>query len=211
MIDGLQIRPARKEECETIARFYQMSSDGVADYIWTKLAEPGENPIEVGARRYARENTEFSYQNCWFATLEDKPIAMLFAFHMAVDPTYEESDPVLQHYAKLEEDCSYYISGVAVEPEHRGKRIGQMLMGKAHTEATNARLERISLLVFEQNEGAVRLYEKLGFKVIGRADVYPHELIHFTGEVLLMSREAIKPKMWLGTPKKLKGGDHEAG
>lgn len=99
-----------------------MSSAGVADYIWSKLAEAGESLIDVGARRYARENTEFSYQNCRFATLDDEPVGMLFAFPMQVDPDYMEDDPVLAPWPVLEEDNSYYISGVAIDDKFRGKR-----------------------------------------------------------------------------------------
>jgi hypothetical protein len=40
---------------------------------------------------------------------------------------------------------------------------------------------------FEQNEEAVRLYERKGFEIIDRARVVPHESIRYTGEVLLMT------------------------
>jgi hypothetical protein len=49
------IRPARKSECLRIAELYRISSDGVADYIWTKLAQPGEDILDLGRRRYERE------------------------------------------------------------------------------------------------------------------------------------------------------------
>jgi hypothetical protein len=58
------IRPARKSECRRIAELYRIASDGVADYIWTKLAQPGEDILDVGRRRYEREGTPFSYENC---------------------------------------------------------------------------------------------------------------------------------------------------
>ncbi len=48
----------------------------------------------------------------------------------------------------------------------------------------------VSLLVFEQNEKAVKLYERNGFGVIDRATVVPHESIRYTGEVLLMNSAA---------------------
>ncbi len=57
-------RPARKEDCPTIAALYSMSSSGVADYIWSKNAKPGETILTVGRRRYEREESSFSYNNC---------------------------------------------------------------------------------------------------------------------------------------------------
>jgi hypothetical protein len=44
------LRPARKSDCRRIAELYRISSDGVADYIWAKLAEPGEDVLDVGRR-----------------------------------------------------------------------------------------------------------------------------------------------------------------
>ena len=41
-------------------------------------------------------------------------------------------------------------------------------------------------LVHLQNTGAVRLYERYGFVLVDRASVVAHELIHYTGYVLLM-------------------------
>ena len=67
MTEPVALRPARRDEARTIAGLFRICSGGVADYVWAKLAEPGESLIDVGARRYARENAEFSYQNCTMA------------------------------------------------------------------------------------------------------------------------------------------------
>jgi hypothetical protein len=62
----LDIRPATVGDARTIAEFYQLCSGGVADYIWSQLAEPGGDLLDVGTRRYAREGVPFSYQiSCW--------------------------------------------------------------------------------------------------------------------------------------------------
>ena len=45
---------------------------------------------------------------------------------------------------------------------------------------------KISLVVFEQNTGAKRLYDRLGYVEVAREPVYPHPLIHHTGDALLM-------------------------
>jgi hypothetical protein len=99
-----RFRPARKQDCAKIAALYRISSDGVADYIWTKLAAPGEDILDVGRRRYEREGTAFSYQNCTIAEIRGEVAGMLVAFPMRVDPSHVETDPVLAPYSKLEED-----------------------------------------------------------------------------------------------------------
>ena len=49
-------------------------------------------------------------------------------------------------------------------------------------------LQKLSLIVFEQNAGAKRLYERLGYREIDRRKITPHPLIHFTGDAILMSK-----------------------
>ena len=183
------IRPARKDECRTIASLYSISSDGVADYIWSKLAKPGEHILDVGQRRYEQEDSPFSYRNCHVVEQSSEILGMLVAFPMHVDADQVETDPVLVPYSRLEEDNSYYICGVAFYPEHRGKGLGTRLMALAETHAREEGFDKLSLVVFEQNEGAARLYQRLGYRQVAREPVVPHELIHYTGDALLMVKQ----------------------
>jgi len=180
------IRPARKSECRRIAELYRISSDGIADYIWTKLSPPGEDILDVGRRRYEREGTPFSYENCKLVELEDSVVGMLVAFPMEVDEEYEETDPILAPYGVLEEDQSYYICGMAVDEKHRGKGIGTMLLEEAERTGKRLGFAKLSLIVFEQNDRARRLYARHGFVEARRHPVVPHPLIHYTGDALLM-------------------------
>jgi len=185
-MDNLVFRPARKQDCPTIASLYSISSDGIADYIWSRLAAPGEDILQVGQRRYEREDTAFSYQNCTIVEKSSKIIAMLVAFPMHVSQGNVESDPVLEPYSKLEEDNSYYICGMAVFPEYRGAGIGTRLLALAEEQATDLGYGKTSLIVFEQNTGARNLYERRGYREVARQAVYPHPLIHYSGDAILM-------------------------
>ena len=171
-------RPADVADSRTIAELFRHSSGGVADYIWQQLAEPGESLLDVGERRYARENTPFSYQNCIMAVRQGSIVGMMHAFLM------EES--VLRPFAELEVPNSLYISSMSVFPAFRCCGVGSELLALARAEARADGINSLSLLVFEQNQGAVRLYERSGYRVVGQRDVVPHELIRYTGEVLLM-------------------------
>jgi ribosomal protein S18 acetylase RimI-like enzyme len=182
-------RPATKADCGKIAELYSISSDGVADYIWTSLAEPGQDIYEVGRQRYERAGTAFSYENCTIADLDGEVAGMLVAFPMHVDPDAVQSDPVLAPYAKLEEDASYYVCGIAFFPEYRGRGLGTKLMELAEQHARENGFRKLSLIVFEQNEGAKRLYDRLGYVEVRREPVYPHPLIRCTGDAILMVRE----------------------
>ncbi len=184
--DSVSFRRAARADCLTIARLYQISSDGVADYIWSQLAAPDEDLLDVGRRRYEREDTLFSYKNCLLAESDGATIGMMVAFPLFIGPEEEQPDPVLAPYAKLEEDESYYICGVALFPQARGKGVGSQFMALAEQAAREHGLQKTSLIVFERNTGAKRLYDRLGYKEVARETVYPHPLIHYDGDALLM-------------------------
>ncbi len=189
------IRAATKDDCYRIAELFRIASGGVADYVWSTLAPqyPGLTPLEVGARRYAREGTAFSYENCVVAERAGEVIGMLHAYPMEGEPQPEGAenhvDPILQPYAKLEVRGSFYLSAMAVLPRDRGKGLGTRMLLIASDLARQKGSGKLSLLAFEQNAAAVRFYERNGFEVVGRAPVVPHELIGHRGDVLLMAAE----------------------
>jgi len=189
-MNNLTFRPANKTDCRAIASLYSISSDGVADYIWSKMAGPGEDILDIGQQRYERENTLFSYQNCTLAMVNDAIAGMLVAFPMWTDgDAVADTDPVLAPYSQLEEDASYYVCGVALFPEFRGQGIGSQFMQMAEDATRDQGLDKLSLVVFEQNEGARRLYDTLGYQEVSRAAIVPHPLIHYSGDALLMVKQ----------------------
>ena len=56
------------------------------------------------------------------------------------------------------------IQNVGIDPAHRGKGLGSILLSKAAAGFCAVGLERMHLEVTTENTGAVRLYERLGFK-----------------------------------------------
>ena len=188
LISGILFRPAEKADCRTIAQLYSISSDGISDYIWTKLAETGEDIIDVGQRRYEQEDSVFSYKNCTVALSGEQIIGMLVAFPLftGVGEAVDEIDPVLAPYSRLEEDNSYYICSMSVLPEFRGQGIGQTFLAIADQQAMEQDLEKLSLIVMEENEGALRLYLKHGYREVAREDVVSHPLIRCSGSAMLM-------------------------
>ena len=188
----ISFRPARKEECRTIAMLFSMASDGVAEYVWTKCAKPGEDILDAGERRYSGESSQFSYRNCIVAESGGKIAGMMAAFpmHRPDDPGASgETDPVLAPYGRLEQYDSYYISGMALFPEYRGMGIGTKFLEIAEEKAAQLSLPQLSLIVFEDNGGALRLYRHRGFYEIMREPVAPHPLIKYSGQALLMVKD----------------------
>ncbi len=187
---NVSFRPALRSESRIIAQLYSTASDGVADYIWTQLTEPGEDILDVGARRYARDDSQFSYKNCTMAELNGEVAGMMVAYPMEDTPQpAPDMDPVLRPYAILEQPGSYYICGVAILPQCRNHGVGSQFIDIAQRDALTRNLMQLSLIVFEHNADAKRLYDRNGFYEIARQPVVPHPLIHHTGDALLMVKE----------------------
>jgi len=62
----------------------------------------------------------------------------------------------------------YYISNVAVYPEFRGNHLGTNLLLKMEEEAKRYGVEKIALDVYVDNQGAIKLYNRLGYSVVGK-------------------------------------------
>lgn len=172
------------------------SSDGLAAYIRSRLATADDDsPLDIGTRRYARDGVTFSWQNCLIAERDGAVAGMLHSFPMeAPTPDAEpESDPVLRPYGELEDAGSFYVSGLAVEPAHRGADIGAALMDAAGTRAATPGLDRVSLICFEANEIALGLHRRRGYGEIARRAIVPHPVLHCAeGDAILLVK-SIKP------------------
>lgn len=63
------------------------------------------------------------------------------------------------------EGGEFYIDTIAVDPKHQGKGIGKNLISEVINHAKSLKFDKVGLLV--SNADAKRLYEKLGFEVVG--------------------------------------------
>jgi len=195
MTDKLTYRPAKASDSRFIAEMVEISSDGVALIEWTSAVQvAGERTaIDIGAELYSSDDGDYSYRNCCLAEVSGRPAGLLLSFPMharnaeeaAPSPPFDGSD-VFAPYKYLEAPNTWYVCGVAVVPGYRGLGIGTALMAIARNQAREHGYDRLSLVVFEENAAAVRLYQRLGYEIIDRAPVVPHPLIRFGGDALLM-------------------------
>lgn len=67
-------------------------------------------------------------------------------------------------------DEEYELIKMAVAPEHRGKKFGNMLLEKCITKAKEVTASKIILFSNSNLQTAIRLYEKFGFKHVDVID-----------------------------------------
>jgi ribosomal protein S18 acetylase RimI-like enzyme len=76
--------------------------------------------------------------------------------------------------SRVKDDVGH-ITQVCVLPEHRGKQIGESLIGLCTQELRSRNFSALSLTVTEGNTKAVGLYLRLGFDVKRRFDAFVWE------------------------------------
>jgi len=67
------------------------------------------------------------------------------------------------------------VTTVAVRPDAARRGIGRALIERLHAAAREAAVEVIGLEVSERNPAARALYERLGYRVVGRRAKYYHD------------------------------------
>ena len=186
----ITLRPARREEARLIGAFFQIASDGMANHTWAQLAEPEEELLDVAERRFQREHVDFSYQNARFAVSGERIVGMVHAYPI-VEPVpspveLATMDPVLRPLAALDIPGSYYIAALAVDPARRNAGVGSRLLTAAEAEGRERGYSLASLAVFSTNQGALRLYQRLGYREVGRRTLAQSEHFRLQGEALML-------------------------
>ena len=186
---AVEFRSAVRADAREIARLFQISSEGASDYIWSQIAEPGQDLLDVGAIRYARDDVDFSYQNCLIAEADGQVIGMMHSYAMRHDPlAVPTADPVLAPYADMEVPDTLYISSLALHEGWRNRGLGKQFLAHAQERADRLGLNGLSLIDYAANTGARRFYERHGFGIVKTCQVTPHPMIRVTGDAYLMHR-----------------------
>lgn len=188
------IRRATPDDALPLAELINQAGEGIPLWLWSQAAQEGQTPLDVGMERARREEGGFSYRNASVMEVDGNVAGMVLGYRQSdeMDETEEcEGAPeFLKPLIVLE--CrapgTFYVNALATYPEHRSKGFGSRLMAEAERLAQEQETDTLSLIAFEQNEGAVRLYKRLGFDVVDKHELIPHESFDSTGYELLMTR-----------------------
>lgn len=163
------IRAANLQDARDLAYLINEAGEGLPEYFWSQdpSVKAGEmHAWELGAKRAARDEGDFSWRNAWVAERDGKVVAMLLGFVIPPqDIDLAELPEIVRPMVKLEQQAagSWYINAIAVKPELRGAGLGGELLKLAHALAFRAGCKEVSLQNFTSNARARRLYEALGF------------------------------------------------
>ena len=167
----MKLRDARRSDCAELARLVDLAGEGLPCYHWQQIAEPGQDPWEVGCERATRETGSFSYRNGVVAEVDGKIAGALVGYPLATEPEAIDTEGTPRMWIPLLELESiaagtWYINTVAVFTEARGLGVGSKLMQWAEQTASDLGLRGTSLIVSDANRGARKLYDRLGYKEV---------------------------------------------
>jgi ribosomal protein S18 acetylase RimI-like enzyme len=131
--------------------------------------------IPIFERFVAQDNNQYSYQNMLVYCLEEEVVGVINGydgkrFSDLRSPFLSYLHDELQITIPDEAETAageYYIDALSVSSDYQGKGIGKKLILHLIENAKEEGFEKIGLLVGTDNDDAKRLYESLGFSVVG--------------------------------------------
>ena len=193
MSGSLMLRAARKDDARALAELIDIAGEGFGTYLWSQAAGPGETALDVGMRRAQRDEGGFSYRNATVAEIDGNIAGLLLGYRLA-DP-YDTGDlerlpALVRPLVELESvaPASWYVNALAAFPEFRNKGLGTRLLAEAERIARKAKAPSLSIIVAEANEGAKRLYLRIGYAEAARRRLVPFPGLPHGGDWLLLTK-----------------------
>lgn len=154
-----------------LAVLVDIAGEGAANWLWHSLARPGQSALEVGRERARRAEGGFSYRHATLAEIGGEIAAGLIVYPL--DDPYDltglgDMPPLAQPLVRLEAQApgSWYVNVLATFPEFRGQGIGAKLLAIAEEKAREAGANTASIIVGSWNAGAIRLYQRAGYRTV---------------------------------------------
>ena len=192
----VEYRAARKEDSYRIAELDYIASGGASEYLFHGLV-PGSTPIQVVAYGLENDCYPYSYRSAIVAESNSEVIGMSLSFSAEFHCINDEMRRLfpserLEHFKEFfsaRVDNSYLIDAICVDQEYRNKGIGGKLVKKTIEKAHGKEFSLLSVLVFADNQKAIRFYTAHGFTTVREVALKEHELIPHKGGCLLMKAD----------------------
>ncbi len=181
-----------------LVAFVDMAGEGFASYFWSTMAEAGQSPIEIGRQRALRNTGSFSWLNAHIAEVDGQVAGALVGYVIddPVDPADIARTPeLLLPLVELEAEAPghWYVNVLAVHPEFRRHGVGAALLAHADDLGRQAGTRGMAIIVASENDRAVRLYEKVGYRQAARRPLRPFPGAKRGGDWLLLTKPHSSP------------------
>jgi len=193
----MKIQNASKANAADLAYLINLAGEGIPKYLWSAMAEEGQDPMDIGEMRASREEGGFSYRNARVCVGKSRVKGMIISYKQP--DTYsiqdiEDYPEILRPLVLLESKApgSWYINALATFEQYRGMGIAQTLLREAQAKAISEGVSEMSLIVASENLRAKGLYEYLGYESKSSLPVVMYSGCLHGGEWLLMTKNLKK-------------------
>jgi ribosomal protein S18 acetylase RimI-like enzyme len=178
----LHIRPARSGDADFVAKIMYATMGSLADYLFEQDVPAIEAAL---VKLFSRNAGRFGYRITVIAESAGVPVGMLVScagmeLNRINLKTFPQFFPVLGFKRTIgfmlrgvtlpggneAEKDEYYISNLGVSPSAQGRGFGSQLLAYAEQIALASGLSKTSLIVSSHNDGAQRLYERVGYRTV---------------------------------------------
>lgn len=193
MILSAPFRRASPGDAAALADFVHFASEGLALYVWTRMAgAAGGDPWALARERAARDTGAFSYRNAIVRDVDGRPAAGLVGYALPDDaePIPDDMPALFRPLQELENLApgTWYVNVLAAYPEHRGKGYGGALLSIADQIVADTKRRGLSIIVSDTNTGARKLYERSGYVEAGRRAMVKEDWQHPGREWVLLTK-----------------------
>lgn len=169
--DTITLRPATRADAPDLAWFMNTAGDGLPLAFWQDLAEPGQDPWDIGAARMAVDTGHNSWTNWTIAEHKGEAAGGLVTY--VLDECQDLSPDLPPQFRPIIalENLAIGTSTVhvlATATRHRRLGVARRLLRHA---AANTGGRPLSIIVDSHNTPAVRLYESFGFRETARRPI----------------------------------------
>jgi ribosomal protein S18 acetylase RimI-like enzyme len=172
-----------KHDLNEVAQLiYETDSETLNFYFKTK-----KNAAEKIEKLLKDKNSSWSYENIYIATGDNNEVfGVLLAYTGEEANAKNDFKSFFKNLNLLDalkflildmgdiwagfdlKDDDFYLSDLAVDEKCRGKGIGTFILKKSIELAREKGCKRVVLDVDIENEGALRLYQRIGFKIFNK-------------------------------------------
>lgn len=176
----IQYRSGQQQDCSQIANWINSIGHGHIEYLLEGLVQ------NIGALEHLaqvlNEDLHYSYKNVDLAMEGNSIVGLVFSYSSHSNELKPEMEKLLsedrirwmRYFSDNQINNSWYINTLGVSKEYRRQGIARQLLELAVQRALKNQIQCLSLHVYENNQGAIKLYESYGFSKEKTIDLTAH-------------------------------------
>lgn len=172
------IRPGLKEDSSTIAELLMLAMEEIVYQFIGHENKPHAHRFLNGLVEDV--GNQYSYQNAWLSEQDGEITGVALVYdgsrlHELRLPVVNRINEMFNRGFNMKPETQageFYLDCLAVNPKWQGKGIGSLLIDHLIGHFVRREGSVLGLLVDEDNPHAKRLYERLGFRVVGEKSLF---------------------------------------